>query len=72
MEPQNQRHTARMNLLGHRDIESTLVYIELISFESDEYHSAVARTVEEARKLLEQGFDHVCQKDDLMLFRKRK
>lgn len=61
-----------MNLLGHRNIESTLVYTQLISFESDEYHSAVAKTVEEARKLLEQGFDYVCQKDDIMLFRKRK
>jgi integrase len=61
-----------MNLLGHRNIESTLVYTQLISFESDEYHSAVANTVEEARKLLEEGFEYVCQKDDLMLFRKRK
>jgi hypothetical protein len=61
-----------MNLLGHRNIESTLVYTQLISFETDEYHSAVVRTVEEARKLLETGFDYVCQKDDLMLFKKRK
>jgi hypothetical protein len=61
-----------MNLLGHRNIENTLVYTQLVSFESDDYHSAVANTVEEARKLLEQGFEYVCQKDDIMLFRKRK
>jgi len=61
-----------MNLLGHKNIESALVYTHLISFESDEYHSAVAKTVEEARKLLEDGFEYVCQKDELMLFRKRK
>jgi len=61
-----------MNLLGHRNIESTLVYTQLISFESDEFHSAVAKTVDEARKLLEDGFEYVCQKDDIMLFRKRK
>jgi len=61
-----------MNLLGHRNIESTLVYTQLISFESDEYYSAVAKTVDEARKLLEEGFEYVCQKDDIMLFRKRK
>jgi integrase len=61
-----------MNLLGHKNIESTLVYTQLISFESDEYHSAVAKTVDEARKLLEEGFDFVCQKDDIMLFKKRK
>ncbi len=60
-----------MNLLGHRNIESTLVYTHLISSEGDEYHSAVAKTVEKARKLLEEGFEYVCQKDDLMLFRKK-
>jgi hypothetical protein len=62
----------RSNLLGHRNIESALVYTQLIGFESDEYHSAVASTVEEARKLLEEGFECVCQKEELMLFRKRK
>lgn len=61
-----------MNLLGHRNIESTLVYTQLVGFEGDDYHSAVAQTVEEARKLLEQGFEYVCQKDGVMLFRKRK
>jgi integrase len=61
-----------MNLLGHRNIESTSVYTHLISTEGDEYHSAVAKTVDEARKLLEEGFEYVCQKDDVMLFRKRK
>ena len=57
---------------ARRNIESTLVYTQLISFESDEFHSAVAKTVDEARKRLEDGFDYVCQKDDIMLFRKRK
>ena len=61
-----------INLLGHRNIESTLVYTQLISFESDEYYSAVAETLGEARKLLEEGFECICQKDDIMLFRKRK
>jgi len=61
-----------MNLLGHRKIESTLVYTQLVGFESDELHSAVAKTVDEARKLLEEGFEYVCQRDDIMLFKKRK
>jgi integrase len=61
-----------MNLLGHRNIESTLVYTQLVSFESDGFYSAVATIVEEARKLLEQGFEYVCQKDDIMSFKKRK
>jgi hypothetical protein len=61
-----------MKLLGYKNMESTLVYTQLINFESDEYHSAVAETVEEAGKLLEEGFEYVCQRDDIMLFRKRK
>ena len=61
-----------MDLLGHRNIESTLIYTHLIDFEGDEYHSADAKSVEEARKLLETGFEYLCQKDDIMLFRKMK
>jgi hypothetical protein len=48
------------------------VYTQLIGFESDEYYSAVAKTMKEARKLVEDGFEYVCQKDETMLFRKRK
>lgn len=44
-----------MNFLGHRNIESTLVYTQLVNLEGDEYHSAVAKTVDEARKLVEEG-----------------
>jgi hypothetical protein len=31
----------------------------------------VARTPEEVKALLEAGFDYVCEKDELMFFRKR-
>jgi hypothetical protein len=61
-----------MHILGYENIKNTLVYTHLIDFEGDEYHSAVAKSVEEARKLLEEGFEYVCQKDDIILFRKRK
>ena len=61
-----------MNLLGHRNIESTLVYTHLISYEGDEYHSAVAKTVDEARGLIEHGSEYVCTRDETMIFKKRK
>lgn len=61
-----------MQMLGHRNIQTTLVYTQLVSFEGDEFHSALAQTVEEARKLVEAGFEHVCTHNDVMLFRKRK
>jgi len=61
-----------MKLLEHRCIENTLVYTQLVSFENDQYHSAVAKNIADAQKLVEQGFEFVCQMDGVTLFRKRK
>lgn len=43
----------REYMLGHKSIQNTLLYTQLISFENDEYHSATAKTVEDAQKLIE-------------------
>jgi len=59
-------------LLGHKDLRTTLRYTQLIEIEGDEFHSATAKTVEEAAKLIEQGFDFVCDLEGVKLFRKRK
>ena len=59
-------------LLGHKDLRTTLRYTQLIKIEGDEFHSATAKTVQEAAKLIEQGFDYVCDIDAVKLFRKRK
>lgn len=40
--------------------------------QSDAFHSAVAKTVEEARRLIEVGFEYVRTNGDTLLFRKRK
>jgi hypothetical protein len=41
--------------------------------ESDEFYSAVAKTTDEANKLIEAGFDYICTTPgQLMIFRKRK
>lgn len=62
-----------MQMLGHRDVKSTLIYTHLIEFEGDdEYHSAVAKTVDAAKSLIEAGFEYVCTYEEKMLFRKRK
>ena len=61
-----------MQMLGHRDIKNTLIYTHLIEFEGDEYHSAVAKTTEEAKALIETGFEYVCTHQNMLLFRKRK
>ena len=37
-----------------------------------DYASATAKSVSEAAKLIEQGFEYVCDIDAVKLFRKRK
>lgn len=63
-----------MEFLGHKNIKNTLIYTQLVKFqESDEYNSAVAKTAEEAKQLIESGFDYICTTpEQLMIFRKRK
>jgi integrase len=62
-------------LLGHRDIKSTLIYMHIaqgLRDVSEDYTCRIARTVEEALKLIEQGFEYVTDIEGIKLFRKRK
>ncbi len=63
-------------LLGHRKIDTTTLYIQLdkalFQGNLDEFTVRVAAEPEEIRSLLEVGFEYVCQKDGLAFFRKRK
>jgi hypothetical protein len=65
-------------LLGHKRIENTMVYINLekaiFSASSDNHYSAVAKNVEETCKLIESGFEYVTGEyaDGGKVFRKRK
>jgi integrase len=64
-------------ILGHRDIKSTMVYITIESalFQNttnDEYTIKVANTLDEACKLLEVGFEYVTDMGGHKIFRKRK
>lgn len=58
--------------LGHKSILNTQLYIQLVSFDSDDYNSAVAQNIEEAQKLVEAGFEFVCDFEGKKLFRKQK
>jgi len=59
-------------LLGHKDLRTTLRYTQLLELGNDEYTCKVARTLEEATNLIENGFEYVTEMDELKLFRKRK
>lgn len=59
-------------MLGHRDISSTLVYTYLVNFEASDYISRVTRTVKGARLLVEADFEYVTDVDGYKLFGKPK
>ena len=59
-------------LLGHRSINSTMIYTHLINFEGDEFTCKTAKTIYEAKGLIEAGFDYVTDMNSYKLFRKRK
>jgi len=59
--------------MGHRKIETTLVYTQLLQFEKDDnYTCKIAKNVDEATELIENGFEYVTDIDGMKLFRKRK
>jgi integrase len=61
-------------LLGHKKLENTDMYTQLINFESDEWHVSHARNLEEESKLIEAGFEYVrySDRDGVAIYRKRK
>jgi len=59
-------------ILGHKKIENTMKYTQLIQFKDDDYEVTSATTVEEAKNVLAAGFEYVTEKDGVMLFRKPK
>ena len=61
-------------MLGHKKIENTDLYTQLLNFENDEWHVAKAKNLEEESKLIEAGFEYVrySEKDEVAIYRKRK
>ncbi|MGB9693791.1 MAG: site-specific integrase, partial [Fervidobacterium sp.] len=52
-----------MEVLGHKNINNTLVYTQLVDFGDNEYTVRVAHTIEEDRQLIEAGFEYVTERD---------
>jgi integrase len=60
-------------LLGHKKIETTMFYTQLVTFnEENGYTVRTAGNVKEATDLIEHGFEYVTEMDGLKLFKKRK
>jgi len=67
-------HVQRM--LGHKNIQNTMIYINLESAlfheANDEFAVRVAKTLDEACSLVEAGFDYVTEMEGQKIFRRRK
>jgi integrase len=58
--------------LGHKRLETTLIYTHLIDFRDQEYTVRTAKSVKEATELIEAGFEFVTEIDEVKLFKKPK
>lgn len=62
-----------MQMLGHRRIQNTLKYTQLVQFDdADAYVCRVTKDDNEMKALIESGFQYVCENDGLKFFRKPK
>lgn len=61
-----------MQILGHRNIQNTLIYTQLVDFKDDEYVAKAAHSEKEVCQLIEAGFELVCDYNGNKVFRKRK
>ena len=61
-----------MQLLGHKQLSSTMVYTHLVQFENNDFHVKTAKTLEEACELAKVGFTFFTKIDEVQIFRKPK
>jgi hypothetical protein len=62
-----------MAILGHKDIKNVMLYVQVAETgSSDDFICEVAKTLQEATRLIEGGFEYVTGMEGVKLFRKRK
>ncbi len=61
-----------MRLLGHKNLKNTMTYTQLVDLNDEDYISKVAWTLDETCKLVEAGFQYVCDHENAKVFRKPK
>jgi len=64
-------------VLGHRSIRTTMIYVELYTeiyndLMPEDYVCETASSVKDAQKLIESGFEYICEIEGEKLFRKVK
>jgi hypothetical protein len=62
-----------MQRLGHKKIETTMLYTQLLALAEDpEYASKGVTTAKEAMQLVDAGFEYVNTIEGINIYRKRK
>jgi hypothetical protein len=59
-------------LLGHKRVESTMKYIGMVHFESDEVDTTVSTTVEEDQAAMKARFTYVTERNGVKLWKRPK
>jgi integrase len=59
-------------LLGHKEIKSTMKYTQLVQFKDDEFDVSAATSLEEDKDLLKAGFEYVTERGGIKLYRRPK
>jgi hypothetical protein len=62
----------RQKILGYKSLNNTMLYTQLVNFKDDDFTAVVAHSEQEACKLIEGGFEFVCDFNGNKLFRKCK
>ena len=60
------------NQMGHKNIDTTLIYTQLLNLDTDEWTVKTATDIKQATELLEAGFEYIQDIDGTKLYRKRK
>jgi integrase len=58
--------------MGHKRIETTLIYTQLLDINEDEWTCRTASTIQQDQELIESGFEYLTERDGTKLYRKRK
>lgn len=59
-------------MLGHRQLSSTMVYTHLVHFENNDYHVKTAKSLKEACELAKAGFTYFTEIQGVQIFRRPK
>jgi integrase len=58
--------------MGHKRIETTLIYTQLLNLNDDEWTSRTASNIKEDQELIDTGFEYITERDGIKIYRKRK